>query len=603
VSFSSRNAVGTSIGAVIATAVTIILAAMVWAANQNDANAYAQQDQRLRQSVRQKNLALARELKMQTIWGDAYQHTALEPDAEWMREFLGRYLTSLMSYDQIFVLDPKGAELFAYDAHRPTQAAAMPRAALGDLIAQVQDPGSTHPDLIRTKVELGPDQAIEHRAMADVRRIGNDVDLVVVATITPDSAPKALAGLPVLVAIYTLDDEAVAELGRIFNFERLRWSGSQDGSDAALVTLRDQNGAAAGTLSFLPRRPGTGMIRAMAPALLAAIALLAGFGVIANRLIRQWTARTIDSEKRAMAAEREIAQERLLSRQRDVERATFVRSAVEVFDRDAKALAAEVEHAIHGMMGAAEAIAAVASSAARDANNVVTVVSQASSGSSAVTEAASALTSSLEDVRRAASRTTEISTTAATHTNNVQVEMEALAAATAEIDGIVRLISAIANQTNLLALNAAIEAARAGEAGRGFAVVASEVKSLASATAHATSDIASRIVLVRDRTSAAISVMGGMLSVITQLHSVSDQVDAALTDQAVAARALVLSSEALSKRMEDVVRSMDDVVNSSLSADQDAKVVVFSADAMAGRVGALQRRVDSFVSLVQPTAA
>jgi methyl-accepting chemotaxis protein len=86
------------------------------------------------------------------------------------------------------------------------------------------------------------------------------------------------------------------------------------------------------------------------------------------------------------------------------------------------------------------------------------------------------------------------------HTVRLQEDARELEQAVEAIDGVIHLISGVANQTNLLALNAAVEAARAGDAGRGFAVVAREVRNLAVKTQQATKDVEVQISAIQAKT-------------------------------------------------------------------------------------------------------
>ncbi|KAB0674584.1 methyl-accepting chemotaxis protein [Aeromonas veronii] len=126
-----------------------------------------------------------------------------------------------------------------------------------------------------------------------------------------------------------------------------------------------------------------------------------------------------------------------------------------------------------------------------------------------------------------------------------------LAGLSQQIAGLAGAIHEIAEQTNLLALNAAIEAARAGEQGRGFAVVADEVRSLATRTGSATTEINTIIGKIQDVSLRAASEMD------TELARVEQAVTHTMTARQSVAR-IAQSCEEINQRIAQVDQLMSD---------------------------------------------
>lgn len=99
----------------------------------------------------------------------------------------------------------------------------------------------------------------------------------------------------------------------------------------------------------------------------------------------------------------------------------------------------------------------------------------------------------IEGIQKSADLASDNATQGAGALEKTKSTMAKIEESSRKIEGIIKVITDIADQTNLLSLNATIEAAKAGEFGKGFSVVADEVRSLAERSSESVVEISQLI--------------------------------------------------------------------------------------------------------------
>lgn len=174
--------------------------------------------------------------------------------------------------------------------------------------------------------------------------------------------------------------------------------------------------------------------------------------------------------------------------------------------------------------------------------------------------------------------------------------IQALGRQSHEIEGVIGIITDVAEETNLLSLNAAILAAQAGERGAAFGVVADQIRSLARRTRESTKHVEELIRVIQSNITAA------NLALAANLEAVEDGEE--LGQEAV--RQLDLIAETVDQS----VGQSREIVRAAQGTDEKAATMVSAAGEVnqnlhrvAGTLTESLREMNRIQELIQTLAA
>ncbi|MCC2977342.1 EAL domain-containing protein [Sphingomonas sp. PL-96] len=280
-------------------ATALLIAALAFlSARQSDSLAF-QREHRVMETVLAQSIArIAHDQEGVTVWDDAVRQVrAPDRSVAWLDNNLGLWMRTYFGHDEAYVLDPGGRALYAMrdgahvapDAYGKSVAPiAAPLVASLQAMLRRRAPGNLDaPTLSPGTIDLGTVNG--HPAIVSVKPITSDTGRIV-----------QVPGSEYLhVAVRYLDTGFVRDLAERYRLEQAGFSHAPPPGDRQGVPLLSSSNRLLGYVTWLPFRPGSLMVRRVAPIMVAALLLI--FAIVAVLLgnIRRSTLRLEASEAQA----------------------------------------------------------------------------------------------------------------------------------------------------------------------------------------------------------------------------------------------------------------------------------------------------------------